>query len=78
MRPGPARQVSFADVELAAQALPLDPLLETIATFLDTHAELVGLVHQDLVRGLTQPGTGRTGLSAVQTLRAFALQRIKH
>ena len=52
MRPGPARQVSFADVELAAQALPLDPLLETIATFLDTHAELVGLVHQDLVRGL--------------------------
>lgn len=78
MRPGPARQVSFADVELAAQSLPLDPLLEAIATFLDTHAEFVGLVHQDLVRGLTQAGTGRTGLSAVQTLRAFALQRIKN
>ncbi|MGH3755923.1 MAG: ISNCY family transposase [Pseudonocardiaceae bacterium] len=78
MRPGPARQVSFADIELAAQPLPLDPLLEAIATFLDTHAECVGLVHQDLVRGLKQPGTGRTGLSAVQTLRAFALQRIKH
>ncbi len=26
MRPGPARQVSFADVELAAQALPLEGL----------------------------------------------------
>ena len=78
MRPGPARQVSFADVELAAQSLPLDPLLEAIATFLDTHAEFVGLVHQDLVRGLKQAGTGRTGLSAVQTLRAFALQRIKN
>jgi IS5 family transposase len=78
MRPGPTRQVSFADVELAAQALPLDPLLEAIATFLDTHAEFVGLVHQDLVRGLKQAGTGRTGLSAVQTLRAFALQRIKN
>jgi transposase, IS5 family len=78
MRPGPARQVSFADVELAAQSLPLDPLLEAIATFLDTHAEFVGLVHQDLVRGLMQAGTGRTGLSAVQTLRAFALQRIKN
>jgi IS5 family transposase len=78
MRPGPVRQVSFADVELAAQALPLDPLLEAIATFLDTHAEFVELVHQDLVRGLKQARTGRTGLSAVQTLRAFALQRIKH
>ena len=78
MRPGPARQVSFADIELAAQPLSLDPLLDTIATFLDTHAELVALVHQDLVRGLKQPGTGRTGLSAVQALRAFALQRIKN
>ena len=78
MRPGPARQVSFADVELAAQSLPLDPLVAAIATFLDTHAEFVGLVHQDLVRGLSQAGTGRTGLSAVQTLRAFTLQRIKN
>ena len=78
MRPGPARQVSFADVKLAAQPLPLDPLLAAIATFLDTHAEFVGLVHEDLVRGLKQAGTGRTGLSAVQTLRAFALQRIKN
>ena len=78
LRPGPARQVSFADVELAAQVLPLDPLLAAITTFLDTHAECVGLVHQDLVRGLTQAGTGRTGLSAGQTLRAFVLQRLKN
>jgi len=77
MRPGPARQVSFADVELAAQTIPLDPVLQGIAAFLDLHAELVALVHQDLVRGLKRPRTGRTGLSAVQTLRAFAVQRIK-
>jgi len=44
MRPGPARQVSFADVELAAQFLPLDLLVAAIATFLDTHAECVGQV----------------------------------
>jgi IS5 family transposase len=77
MRPGPARQVSFADVELAAQTIPLDPVWQGIAAFLDLHAELVALVHQDLVRGLKRPRTGRTGLSAVQTLRAFAVQRIK-
>ena len=52
--------------------------MAAIATFLDTHAECVGLVHQDLVRGLKQAGTGRTGLSAGQTLRAFVLQRIKN
>ena len=51
--------------------------MDAIARFLDTHAECVGLVHQDLVRGLTHAGTGRTGLSAGQTLRAFVLQRIK-
>jgi len=49
--------------------------LDAIATFLDTNAECVRLVHQDLVRGLTQAGTGRTGLSAGQTLPAFVLQR---
>ena len=35
------------------------------------------LVHQDLVRGLTRPRTGRGGLSAAQVLRAFVLQRVK-
>jgi IS5 family transposase len=78
MRPSSARQVSFADVEFAAQALPLDPLLQRIADFLDAHAALVALVHQDLVRGLQRPRTGRPGLSAVQVLRTFTLQRIKN
>ena len=77
MRPGPQRQPSFADLEFAAQGIVLEPLLQAIADFLDDHAELVDLVHQDLVRGLTCPETGRVGVSAAQVLRAFLLQRIK-
>ncbi len=76
MRPGP-RPLTFADFELRAQGLALEASLQAVADFLDEHEELVTLVHQDLVRGLKRPRRGRDGLSAVQTLRAFVLQRVK-
>ena len=76
MRP-PGRPLSFADVELRAQGVALDATPQALAAFLDAHAALVTLVHQDLVRGLRRPQTGRGGLRAVQVLRAFVLQRVK-
>jgi IS5 family transposase len=72
-----ARPTTFADFELHAQGVVLDASLHAIAEFLDAHAALVTRVHEDLVRGLKRPGTGREGLSAAQVLRAFVLQRIK-
>jgi len=69
--------LSFADFELRAQGVALDAILQAIADFLDAHEDLVTLVHQDLVRGLKHARTGRAGLSAVQVLRAFVLQRVK-
>ena len=76
MRPR-ARPLSFADFEWQAQGIALEATLQAVADFLDAHADLVSLVHQDLVRGLKRPRTGRDGLSAAQVLRAFVLQRIK-
>ncbi len=72
-----AQPLSFADLELQSQGLPLDATLQALADFLDAHAELVTLVHADLVRGLKRPGTGRDGLGAARVLRAFVLQRVK-
>ena len=40
--------------------------------------ELVDLVRQDLVRDLRQPHTGRDGLTAEQTLRAYVLKHVKN
>jgi len=77
MRSKTERQGSFADVEFAAQGITLDPLLRQLSEFLDAHGELVERVHQDLVRGLKRPQTGREGLTAAQVLRAFVLQRVK-
>jgi transposase, IS5 family len=72
-----ARPLSFADFEWQAQGLALEATLQAVADFLDAHDDLVSLVHEDLVRGLKRPRTGRGGLSAAQVLRAFVLQRIK-
>ena len=69
--------LTFADVELRSQGLALEVTLQALADFLDAHAELVTLVHDDLVRGLKRPRTGRDGLSAARVLRAFVLQRVK-
>ena len=76
MRPR-SRPLTFADFEWQAQGLALEATLQALADFLDEHAELVTLVHADLVRGLKRPRMGRDGLSAAQVLRAFVLQRIK-
>jgi IS5 family transposase len=73
----PSAQVSFADLEFRVQGVALEPTLQAIGDFLDAHAELVALVHADLVRGLRRPATGRPGLTAGQVLRAFVLQRVK-
>lgn len=69
---------TFADLEFEAQGLALDATLQAIADFLDAHGDLVTQVHQDLVRGLKRPDTGRDGLTAEQVLRAFILQRVKN
>jgi len=74
---GPHGQRSFADLEFHAQGVARDATLQAIADCLDAHGDLVALVHQDLVRGLKQPAAGRPGLTAVQVLRAFVLQRVK-
>ena len=73
-----APQLSFADLELQRQGLALDATLHAIGELLDAQAGLVDLVRQDLVRGLRQPHTGRDGLTAEQTLRAFVLKQVKN
>lgn len=71
------RQVSFAELEWRTQDLRLEPILQCLSDFLDRHGELLELVASDLRRGLKQPAAGREGLSAVQVLRCFILQRVK-
>ena len=77
MRPR-TQPLTFADYELRSQGVALEATLQAVADFLDEHAELVTLVHEDLIRGLTRPRAGRDGLRAAQVLRAFVLQRVKH
>src|SRR2546425_11909415 len=47
-------QLSFADLELQFQGVQLDPLLRTIAEFLDQHLTLIEQVRKDLERGLEE------------------------
>lgn len=75
---GQRRQVTFADLELRAQGVRLEPLLQLLSEFLDQHGELLELVSRDLRRGLKRPNTGREGLAALQVLRSFVLQRVKN
>jgi transposase, IS5 family len=75
---GQRRQVTFADLELRAQGVRLEPLLQFLSEFLDQHLELLELVSRDLRRGLKRPDTGREGLAALQVLRSFVLQRVKN
>jgi len=72
------RQVSFADLEFIQQGVQLEPALKAIAEFLDQHGALVQRVRRDLLRGLKQPRTGRTGLTAQQVLRSMILMRVKN
>lgn len=71
-------QISFADAEMLAQGIELEPLLQKISDFIDNHQELVELVRGDLERGLKKPKTGRKGLTPNQVLRSLMLMRIKN
>jgi len=74
----PVPQRTFADLEFRRQTVQLEPLLKTIAAFLDRQAALVNRVRRDLLRGLKRPTTGRRGLTPAQTLRSLILMRVKN
>src|SRR5436309_7187361 len=71
-------QLSFADLELQFQGVQLDPLLRTIAEFLDQHVTLLEQVRKDLERGLKNARTGRNGIAPSQVLRSLVLMRVKN
>lgn len=73
-----ASQLSFADWELMRQGLELEPLLATIAAFLDDHEALVTRIRGDLRRGLKRPDTGRSGMAPGEVLRSLVLMRVKN
>jgi IS5 family transposase len=72
------KQVSFADWELVRQGMRLDPLLQNISDFLDTHNDMIERVRGDLARGLKNAETGRGGLTPQQVLRSLVLMRVKN
>ncbi len=71
-------QFSFADLEFLDQGVRLEPILQAISDFIDQHGHLIDKVRRDLNRGLKNPQTGRSGLTAQQVLRSFVLQRVKN
>jgi IS5 family transposase len=71
-------QLSFAALQLQSQGVPLDPILQGIAAFLEQHAALIEWVRKDLERGLKNPNAGRHGSSPEQTLRSLTLMRVKN
>src|SRR5260370_8057939 len=71
-------QLSFADLELQFQGVQLDPLLRTIAEFLDPHLTLLEQVRKDLERGLKNARTGRNGIAPSQVLRSLFLIPFKN
>ena len=71
-------QLTFADCEFRKQGIWLDPTLQTIAGFLDAHAEMIEAVRCDLQRGLKQPHSGRRGMTPPQVLRSLIVMRIKN
>jgi len=71
-------QLTFADCEFRKQGIWLDPTLQTIADFLDAHAEMIEAVRCDLQRGLKQPHSGRRGMTPPQVLRSLIVMRIKN
>src|ERR1700738_5459424 len=60
------------------QGVRLEPQLGAISDFLDDQRDLIERVRRDLVRGLKKPGSGRSGLTPRQTLRALVLMRLKN
>ena len=72
-----ASQITFAEAEMVAQPMALNPILQRISTLLDGQKDLADKVHADLTRGLKRWRTGRNGITAAQVLRSFILLRIK-
>jgi IS5 family transposase len=71
-------QWSFTDLEMNEQAVGLDDVMQALSDFIDQQHTLLDLVHQDLVRGLKNPETGRGAMNASQVLRSFVLRRVKN
>jgi IS5 family transposase len=71
-------QITFADLEFLVQGVRLEPMLQAISDFIDGHGHLIDKVRRDLERGLKNPKTGRSGLTAQQVLRSLVLQRVKN
>jgi IS5 family transposase len=71
-------QFSFADLEFLDQGVRLEPMLQAISNFIDEHGHIIDKVRRDLNRGLKNPKTGRSGLTAQQVLRSIVLQRVKN
>src|SRR5947208_2567254 len=65
-------------MQQGGQGLRLEPLLGAISDFLDDQGDMVERVRRDLVRGLKKPGSGRSGLTPRQILRALVLMRLKN
>ena len=63
-------QATFADLELRRRGVHMDPLLKRISELFEGTRAFMERVHQDLVRGLARPKTGRRGLTAPQTVRS--------
>jgi hypothetical protein len=70
-----ASQVTFAEAEMVAQPIALNPILQRISTLLDGQKDLLDKVHADLTRGLKHPRAGRDGITAAQVLRSFIVLR---
>ena len=60
------------------QGLRLEPLLQAISDFLDDQKDMIEQVRCDLIRGLKNADTGRSGLTPQQILRSLVLMRIKN
>src|SRR5713101_6821539 len=60
------------------QGLRLEPVLQAISDFLDDQQDVIERVRSDLVRGLKNAATGRSGLTPQQVLRSLVLMRVKN
>ena len=60
------------------QGLGLEPLLQAISDFLDDQQDMIEQIRIDLVRGLKNAETGRSGLTPQQVLRSLVLMRGKN
>src|SRR5260221_3731066 len=60
------------------QGLRLEPVLQAISDFLDDQQNVIERVRSDLVRGLKNAATGRSGYTTHQVWRSLVLMRVKN